>query len=140
MPGLIARLRRSSLVLGIVIVGALTLAARGMAVVRELVVAGTYGVGEELDAVFAALVIPITLIAILTSTVQHPRFVGGAGPDRRKPTGAVVHVATPRDVRSSLASIDRAAADLGFRAAVEVPDSVGRFWLWMSDACCASGS
>jgi len=46
----------------------------------------------------------------------------------------------PGDVRSSLASIDRAAADLGFRAAFEVPDGVERFWTWMSGAGCASGS
>ena len=97
MPGLIDRLRRSPLVRGIVIVGALTLAARGMAVVRELVVAGTYGVGEDLDAVFAALVIPIFLIGILTSTVQSlliPELVAARSQGGDQMFGALIASAT----------------------------------------------
>lgn len=46
----------------------------------------------------------------------------------------------PGDVRSSLAGVDRAAADLGFRAAVEVADGVKRFWTWISGAGGASAN
>ena len=44
----------------------------------------------------------------------------------------------PGDVRSSLAGVNRAAADLGFRAAVELADGLKRFWTWISGAGQAS--
>lgn len=97
MPSLIDRLRRSALVRGIVTVGALTLVARGMAVVRELVVASTFGVGEDLDAVFAALVIPMFLVGILTSTVQSsliPELVAARSRGGDERFGALIASAT----------------------------------------------
>ena len=44
----------------------------------------------------------------------------------------------PGDVRSSLAAVDRAATELGFRASVDVADGLRRFWMWISGAGQAS--